>query len=162
MEGDPEKVSADGYDRVNYLISTNPGEPIKPLNQVASGGELSRIMLALKTVLADRDGVDTLIFDEIDSGISGKTAWKVAEKIGRLGRAHQILCITHLPQIAAMADTHFLIEKKVEEGHAVTHIREVHGEDSVKELARLLGGEEISSSALENAREMKKTAMEIK
>ena len=162
VEGDPEKVSADGYDRVNYLISTNPGEPIKPLNQVASGGELSRIMLALKTVLADRDGVDTLIFDEIDSGISGKTAWKVAEKIGRLGRAHQILCITHLPQIAAMADTHFLIEKKVEEGHAVTHIREVHGEDSVKELARLLGGEEISSSALENAREMKKTAMEIK
>ena len=162
VEGDPEKVSADGYDRVNYLISTNPGEPIKPLNQVASGGELSRIMLALKTVLADRDGIDTLIFDEIDSGISGKTAWKVAEKLGRLGRAHQILCITHLPQIAAMADTHFLIEKKVEEGHAVTHIREVHGEDSVKELARLLGGEEISSSALENAREMKKTAMEIK
>ena len=162
VESSPEKLSSDGYDQVDYLISTNPGEPVKPLNQVASGGELSRIMLALKTVLAHRDGIDTLIFDEIDSGISGKTAWKVAEKIGRLGQAHQIVCITHLPQICAMADSHFLIEKKVESGHAVTQIQEVVAEDSVRELARLLGGEEISSSALENAKEMKKSASDMK
>ena len=162
VDSNPEKLCSDGFDQVDYLISTNPGEPVKLLNQVASGGELSRIMLALKTVLAHRDGIDTLIFDEIDSGISGKTAWKVAEKIGRLGRAHQILCITHLPQICAMADTHFLIEKKVESGHAVTQIQEVVSEDSVRELARLLGGDEISNSALENAREMKKSASEMK
>ncbi len=115
-----DKISEDGYDKIEFLISTNPGETKKPLQQVASGGELSRIMLAFKSVLADEDGTDTLIFDEIDTGISGKTAWKVAEKLGRLSGNHQIICITHLPQIAAMADSHYLIEKKVKKERTVT------------------------------------------
>lgn len=162
VESDPDKIASDGYDQITYRISTNPGEPLKPLAQVASGGELSRIMLALKTVLADKDQTESLIFDEIDSGISGKTAWKVAEKIGRLGKQHQVICITHLPQIAAMADTHFLIEKKVENGHALTQIREVAEESSIDELARLLGGDEISAISRENAKEMKAAAGAIK
>ena len=100
-----EKIGPGGYDQAAFMISTNPGEAPRPLSQVASGGELSRIMLALKTVLADKDEIETLIFDEIDTGISGKTAWKVSEKMGILGQKHQLICITHLPQIAAMADT---------------------------------------------------------
>ena len=107
-----ESCSADGQDDAVFYISTNPGEPVKPLSSVASGGELSRIMLALKTVTARQEAVGTFIFDEIDAGISGKTAWKVSEKLGILGRTHQIICITHLPQIAAMADTHFYIKKE--------------------------------------------------
>ncbi|MDE7403674.1 MAG: DNA repair protein RecN, partial [Lachnospiraceae bacterium] len=106
-----ESFAADGYDKVEFLISTNPGEALKPMWQIASGGELSRIMLAFKTVFADKDETDTLVFDEIDTGISGKTAWKVSEKLGRLSKNHQIICITHLAQIAAMADAHFMIEK---------------------------------------------------
>lgn len=162
VDNDEENIHGDGYDQITYLISTNPGEPMKQLAQVASGGELSRIMLALKTVLADKDRTESLIFDEIDAGISGKTAWKVAEKIGLLGKQHQVICITHLPQIAAMADSHFLIEKTVEDGHAVTQIREVCEEGSIDELARLLGGDEISSISRENAKEMKSLAKAIK
>lgn len=147
-----------GTDEVEFMISTNPGEPLKPLGKVASGGELSRIMLAIKTVLAENDHIETLIFDEIDSGISGRTAQMVSEKMNELGRSHQIICITHLPQIAAMADEHFLIEKSVENETTVSRIHELSEEESVQELARMLGGVEITDTVLENAREMKKMA----
>ncbi|MCM1040013.1 MAG: DNA repair protein RecN [Ruminococcus sp.] len=157
-----EKISAEGYDKVTFLISTNPGESLKELSQVASGGELSRIMLALKTVLADKDEIETLIFDEIDTGISGKTAWKVSEKMGILGRKHQLICITHLPQIAAMADTHFQIEKSVISKRSVTQIRKLDEEESIKELARMLGGASITETVINNAREMKDLATKSK
>ena len=140
------------------MISTNKGETLKPLHQVASGGELSRIMLAFKTVLADKDDIQTLIFDEIDAGISGKTAWKVSEKLGILGKNHQIICITHLPQIAAMSDVHFLIEKSAKKGRTVTTIKKITQEDDLRELARMLGGAEITEAALRNAKEMKELA----
>jgi len=154
-----EKYTADGYDKVEFLISTNPGEAIRPLWQIASGGELSRIMLAFKTVFADRDETDTLVFDEVDTGISGVTAWKVSEKLGRLSKDHQIICITHLPQIAAMADTHFLIEKNLREERTVTDIRELSEEESLRELARLLGSGSITEAVLGNAREIREKAM---
>lgn len=157
-----EKIGPDGYDSVAFMISTNPGEALKALSQIASGGELSRIMLAFKTVLADKDDIDALIFDEIDTGISGKTAWKVSEKMGILGKKHQIICITHLPQIAAMADTHFQIEKSVEEERTSTHIKELNENESVEELARMLGGAVITENVLNNAREMKDLARKSK
>ncbi len=157
-----DKISEDGYDNIEFLISTNPGEKKKPLQQVASGGELSRIMLAFKSVLADRDETDTLIFDEIDTGISGKTAWKVAEKLGQLSVNHQIICITHLPQIAAMADSHYLIEKKVKEERTVTGITELGEKESLNELARLLGSGSVTEAVLTNAREMKEMAQKSK
>ena len=150
--------TAEGYDKVEFLISTNPGEAMRPLWQIASGGELSRIMLAFKTVFADKDGTDTLVFDEIDTGISGVTAWKVSEKLGRLSKDHQIICITHLPQIAAMADSHFLIEKGVKEERTVTDLRLLTQEESLKELARLLGSGSLTEAVLSNAREMKEKA----
>ncbi len=158
----PGHFSAEGYDDIEFMISTNKGERLKPLSQVASGGELSRIMLAFKTVLADKDEISSLIFDEIDTGISGKTAWKVSEKLGILGRNHQIICITHLPQIAAMSDVHFLIEKGAKKERTVTTIRQIAGEEDLRELARMLGGAEITDAALENAREMKELARNTK
>ena len=147
--------TSNGYDEVEFLISTNPGETPKPLGKIASGGELSRIMLALKTVLANNDEIETLIFDEIDTGISGRTAQKVSEKMDLIGRNHQVICITHLPQIAAMADTHFLIEKTVESGRTTSKIHRLPQEESVAELARMLGGVSITETVLENAKEMK-------
>ncbi|MBE5829269.1 MAG: DNA repair protein RecN [Butyrivibrio sp.] len=162
VRSDEDKITAGGFDDVEFMISTNPGEAIRPLDQIASGGELSRIMLALKTVVADRGDISTLIFDEIDAGISGKTAWKVSEKLGELSRDHQIICITHLPQIAAMADTHFMIEKGLEEGRTVTNIYGLKGDDSIRELARLLGGDEITDAAIENAKEMRGMAVNAK
>ena len=159
---DAKAFSTDGYDQVEFMISTNPGEAVKPLWQIASGGELSRIMLAFKTVFADKDDTDTLVFDEIDTGISGKTAWKVAEKLGRLSRNHQIICITHLSQIASMADSHFLIEKNIKNDRTVTDIRELTGEESLKEMARLLGSGELTEAVLCNAREMRQTAEKVK
>lgn len=153
-----DKLTENGYDEVEFMISTNPGEPMKPLHQVASGGELSRIMLALKTVLADKDQIDTLIFDEIDSGISGKTAWKVSEKMAELAKKHQIISITHLPQIAAMADNHYVIEKKVEQQKTRTDIMLLDEETSIEELSRMLGGEEITEAVRSNAKEMRNQA----
>lgn len=154
--------TANGTDDAEFLISTNPGEPVKPLGKVASGGELSRIMLAIKTVLADNDAIETLIFDEIDSGISGRTAQMVSEKMNVLGRNHQIICITHLPQIAAMADAHYLIEKSVENQTTVSRIRELSSEESIEELARMLGGVEITDKVRESAKEMKELARQKK
>ena len=144
-----------GLDEVEAYVSLNPGEPLRPLREVGSGGELSRIMLSIKTVLADTEGVSTLIFDEIDSGISGRTAEKVGEKLQKIAKNHQVILITHLPQIAAKADHHFLIEKTVEEGATHTRIHPLGEKESIEELARLLGGDEISEASLENARELK-------
>ena len=158
----PERMGENGYDQVTFLISTNTGEALKELTQVASGGELSRIMLALKTVLADKDEIETLIFDEIDTGISGRTAWKVSEKMGILGKSHQLICITHLPQIAAMADSHFYIEKQVINDRSITEIRRLQERESVEELARMLGGAVITENVLKNAEEMKDLARKTK
>lgn len=153
-----DNISSTGYDEIEFLISLNPGEDLKPMQNIASGGELSRIMLAFKSVFADAKDVSTLIFDEIDAGISGVTAYKVAEKIGELSQKHQILCVTHLPQIAAMADAHYKIEKSIEDGRTVTRIYPLNEEGAVGELARMLGTDEISDSALANARELRKKA----
>ncbi len=150
--------TANGFDDPEFVISSNPGEPLRPLGQAASGGELSRIMLAIKTVLAETDDIPTLIFDEIDTGISGRTAQKVSEQLGIISRKHQVICITHLPQIAAMADRHFEIRKEVAGGRTVTRIRGLSHEEMSTELARLLGGAEITPAVLQNAREMKALA----
>ncbi len=157
-----KQMAADGFDDIEFMISTNPGEELKPLGMVASGGELSRIMLGIKTVLAEKDAVITLIFDEIDAGISGRTAWKVSEKLGALSNAHQVICITHLPQIAAMADTHFLIEKETDGNSTVTGIHKLDDPGVKEELARLLGADELSRAALSNAEEIKNQAAKIK
>lgn len=157
-----KEPSADGADDVEFLLSTNPGETPKSLGAVASGGELSRIMLAIKAVLAEKDAVDTLIFDEIDAGISGRTAWRVSEKLSRLSEAHQVICITHLPQIAAMADSHFVIEKETDGSSTQTEIRKLSEEGTKEELARLLGADSLSEKALENAGELRKQAENIK
>ena len=154
--------TAKGKDDVEFLVATNPGAGLYPLGKVASGGELSRIMLAVKTVFADVDRIETLIFDEIDVGISGRTAQKVSEKMSILGKEHQIICITHLPQIAAMADTHFVIEKQTSGGETRTEIRCLTAAESEEELARMLGGAEITDAVLANAREMKKLAKDGK
>ena len=153
-----KEYTAGGFDDIEYEISTNPGESLKPLGKIISGGELSRIMLAIKAILADRDQIETLIFDEIDTGISGRTAQKVSEKMAVIGRCHQVLCITHLPQIAAMADTHFEIEKHQKDNETITEIHPLEGDDSVRELARLLGGAEITQAVFDNAKEMKELA----
>ena len=151
-----------GIDDVEFMISMNPGLPVRPLAEIASGGELSRIMLAIKTVMADKDEIETLIFDEIDVGISGRTAQKISEKMAYIGKKHQVICITHLAQIAAMADAHFLIEKTVEDQTTTTDIQLLNEEQSVEELARILGGAEITAAVLENAREMKELANRTK
>ena len=151
-------LSANGHDEACFMISMNPGSPVKPLGDVASGGELSRIMLAIKTVLADKDQTETLIFDEIDVGISGRTAQKVSEKMAVIARSRQILCITHLAQIASMADNHFYIEKNIQGKNTVTSIRRLSEEESVEELARILGGTTITATTLQSAKEMKEMA----
>lgn len=157
-----EQPTLSGYDRVEFLISTNPGLPLRPIGQVASGGELSRIMLAVKSVLADVDKIETLVFDEIDTGVSGRTAQMVAEKLCVISRKHQVICITHLPQIAAMADTHFQIVKEMEEDSTKTEMKMLYEDASVNELARLLGGAKITDTVLQSAKEMKQMAAEKK
>ena len=153
-----DSFTANGFDDGEFYISTNPGEPIKPLGNVASGGELSRIMLAIKSVLADRENTPTLIFDEIDTGISGITAGKVAEKMHGIAANRQVICITHLPQIAAMADSHFLIKKHAQGSKTQTKISCLNDKDSVYELARILGGANITDKIIESAVEMKEMA----
>lgn len=146
--------TADGKDKVEFLISANAGEHLKPLAKIASGGEMSRVMLALKTVLVDADEIGTFIFDEIDTGVSGRTARKVGEKMRFLGGKRQILCITHLPQIAAMADHHFLIEKESSHGETTTQVTPLEQEGSVLEVARLMGGSGVTETTLAAAREL--------
>lgn len=150
--------TANGIDEAEFYLSANPGEALRPMGLAASGGELSRIMLVIKSVLADKEDTPTLIFDEIDTGISGITAGKVAEKMRFIGKSRQVLCITHLAQIAAMANTHYLIQKSAEENSTHTRIYELDEEASVQELARLLGGAVITDSILQSAKEMKYSA----
>ncbi|MBP3506443.1 MAG: DNA repair protein RecN [Lachnospiraceae bacterium] len=157
-----EQPTGNGMEEAYFVISTNIGEEMKPLWEVASGGELSRIMLAVKSCLAEVDDIDTLIFDEIDVGISGRTAQKVSEKLSALGRQHQVICISHLPQIAAMADAHYKIEKQVQGEKTVTQIYPLEEEASVEEIARMLGGVEITETVLSSAAEMKEMAKRTK
>ncbi|MBQ9827829.1 MAG: DNA repair protein RecN [Lachnospiraceae bacterium] len=162
IELEKTEPAAKGRDSVSFLISVNPGEDLKPLSKVASGGELSRIMLALRSVLASGDEVGTLIFDEIDTGISGRTAQKVAEKLFAIGSVNQVVCITHLPQIAAMADEQFRIEKHQEGERTVTTVERLSREGQVEELARMSGGARITDAVMKNAGEMKELADELK
>ena len=161
-EHDATHRKKNGCDTIIFMISLNPGEPLKPLSNVASGGELSRIMLAVKTIFADKDQTGTLVFDEIDSGISGKTAWKVSEKLAVLRKEHQVICITHLPQIAAMADCHFCIQKSTTDNRTSTSVHRLTEEESIAEIGRLLGTDELTDAVLQNATEMKNMAKQTK
>ncbi len=147
-----------GMDKTEFLISTNPGEPPKPLVRVASGGELSRVMLAIKSILADADGADTLIFDEIDTGVSGAAAVSIAKKLSAIGRNKQVICITHLPQLTAVADNHYLIRKDTDSDMAFTSLEELDVEGRERELARIIDGTQVSEIALSHAKEMLKNA----
>lgn len=148
------KLNPRGADEVRFLISTNPGEPVKPLSRIASGGELSRIMLAIKNVLTQSEDVGTLIFDEIDTGVSGRAAQKIAVKLGEISRSKQTLCVTHLPQLAAMGDHHLLIQKSVSDAHTYTDVRPLEGETRARELARMISGDAITELSLRNAEEL--------
>ena len=158
IESDENRISGTGTDNVEFMLSANKGQPLLPLAKVASGGELSRIMLAFKSVTGDFDGVGTMIFDEIDSGISGLTASIVGEKLLNMAGSHQIVCITHLPQIAACADRHYLLEKHTEGEETFTTLREIKGDEQVDEIARLVGGRTLTETTRENARELIKQA----
>ncbi len=156
------KIKHNGMDDVEFMISTNIGEPMQSLGKIVSGGEMSRIMLALKTILADVDEISTLIFDEIDTGISGRTAQKVAEKLAIIAKRHQVICITHLPQIAAMSDYHYLIEKSIDNSRPNTHVTLLNQSKIVEEISRLMGGAEITTTTIESAKEIKNMATNFK
>ncbi len=157
-----DQMKKNGCSYITFMISLNRGEPLKPLAAVASGGELSRIMLAFKSVFADKDQTETLVFDEIDAGISGKTAWKVSEKLAVLRNNHQVICITHLPQIAAMADVHFCIEKSSSDERTSTTVEKLDENESIAEIGRLLGTDQLTDAVLQNALEMKNMAKQTK
>ena len=157
-----DRILADGIDQIRFMISTNPGLPMRPVQEVASGGELSRIMLALKSVAAQADGVDTLIFDEIDTGISGETANRVAKKMALISKDHQVIAITHLPQIAAMADSHYFIRKQTDQNNTQTMITRLDKEDSLKEISRMISGDQRSEASMQHAKEMKTLADQTK
>lgn len=158
---DPDKVRDLGCEDVKFLISPNPGEELRPLRRIASGGELSRVMLALKSIGKERDRLKTLIFDEIDAGIGGKTAESIAQKLRDLARTHQIICITHLPQIASFARHHFRIEKTIDRQRTFTSIKALDFEERVAEVARLISGSQITETSLRNAREMLERNQEV-
>ena len=153
-EGGIGRIRPEGIDRVEFMISPNPGEELRPLSRIASGGELSRIMLAIKTILSRTASVETIVFDEVDSGVSGATAEVVGEKISSLAGYHQIVCITHLPQIACQGETHFLVKKEIKDGRTGAAISELSPEERVQEIARLLAGREVTPRAVAHAREM--------
>lgn len=154
IKSDKNNISSDGFDEIEFLISPNPGEPLKPLAKIASGGEMARIMLAFKTILADVDNIPTLIFDEIDVGISGRIAQIVAQKMAIISSSHQLICVTHLPQIAAMADRHFSIEKYTDEKRTYTTARVLHEGERQMELAKMLGDARLSKLSLDHALEL--------
>jgi DNA repair protein RecN (Recombination protein N) len=154
IDGVRRYVDANGMDQVEFLISPNPGEPLRPLAKIASGGELSRVMLAIKTILAGTDQVETLIFDEVDTGVSGRAAQAIAEKLARVAGKRQVLCITHLPQVASLADAHFLIKKEMSEHETRTVVERLSDDERVVELARMLGGAEVTTKTEAHAREM--------
>jgi len=147
-----------GFDDVSFMISTNPGEPLKPLERVLSGGELSRIMLALKCVFADKDEISTLIFDEIDTGISGAVGQRVGEKMYQVSLGHQVLCITHLPQIAILSDHHYFVSKEVVNDKTFTRIRMLSIEDKINQVASMMGGNGVTEATIQNVKEMLKFA----
>ncbi|HHW02673.1 MAG TPA: DNA repair protein RecN [Thermoanaerobacterales bacterium] len=156
------KISEEGFDQVEFMISTNPGEPLKPLAKIISGGETSRIMLAMKNIMAKVDNIPCLIFDEIDTGIGGRTAQIVGEKLAMVARSHQVLCVTHSPQIASLGDAHFLIKKQTTDGITSTKVSELTGDERINELARMLGGAKITDNTLAHAGEMLELAKKIK
>ena len=147
-------LDGDGMDAVRFLMSANTGEALRPIHKIASGGELARIMLAMKNVLSEQDHVGTMVFDEVDTGVSGRAAQKVAEKMARISRSKQVLCVTHLPQLAAMADTHFSVEKGEKNGRTYTEVRRLEREQRRQELARLTGGSHVSQTMLDGAEEL--------
>jgi DNA repair protein RecN (Recombination protein N) len=159
---DAKTFFQNGYDKVQFCISTNPGEPVKPLERIVSGGELSRVMLALKTVFVDKDKIPSIIFDEIDTGISGRIAQCVGEKMFAISSKHQVFCITHLPQIASMSDVHYLISKYVKENKTYTEVHPTTDEEKELEIARMIGGAEVTKLTLENSKELIKMAYQKK
>ena len=150
----PGKLTLNGMDTIEFLISANIGEDPKPIAKIASGGELSRIMLALKNVIADKDSIGTLIFDEIDTGVSGKAAQKIGMKLGEISEIRQVLCVTHLSQIAVMADNHLLIEKNIVNDRTSTTVKSLSFDERKYEIARIMGGDNISELMLENAQQL--------
>ena len=152
-----EDADSQGLDRVSFLIATNPGEPLKALENVASGGELSRMMLAMKTIFAKKQTLSTNILDEVDTGVSGRVAAAIAEKIARISKNNQVLCITHLPQVAATADHHLYISKEVKKGRTSTSVKYLEEDEKIKEIAEMLAGSELSEHTLITARELRKS-----
>ena len=151
-----ENYNERGLDEVSFLISTNTGEPVKPLEKVLSGGELSRIMLAFKCVFADKDGISTLIFDEIDTGVSGAVAQRIGEKMYQVSLNHQVLCITHLPQIAILSDHHYFVSKSIKDNKTFTNIKILNKDEKIHQVATMLGGNEVTQATYENVKEMLK------
>jgi len=149
-----KQLSSSGFDTVEFYLTTNPGEGMKPLVRVASGGELSRILLALKSIFSRKQGITSIVFDEVDTGVSGRVAQAIAEKIAKIAANSQVLCITHLPQVAAVADNQYFIEKAIQEGRTETHVRKLSEEERVAEIARMLSGAEITDLTIEHAREL--------
>jgi len=154
IDFEAKEPAADGCDVIRFLMSANVGEDLRPIAKIASGGELARIMLALKNVLAEQEAVATLVFDEVDTGVSGRAAQKVAEKLAQVSRRKQVLCVTHLPQLAAMADTHFRVEKGEKGGRTYTRVTELERAGRMDELARITGGERITEALLAGAAEL--------
>lgn len=154
VNGEKVAVTKDGIDQIQFLVAPNPGEGLRPLAKIASGGELSRLMLVLKVIMAEEDRIPTMVFDEIDTGIGGRTAQAVAEKLLLLGLSHQVICVTHLPQIASMADRHYYIEKKTVADRTIVEVRALEEKERVEELARMLGGAEVTATTREHAQEM--------
>ena len=162
VDFEEKALDSDGIDQVRFLMSANVGEELRPIHKIASGGELARIMLALKNVLSEQDQVGTMVFDEVDTGVSGRAAQKVAEKMARISRKKQVLCVTHLPQLAAMADTHFAVEKGETNGRTYTRVKELERAERRAELARLTGGSRITDTMLQGAEELLVAADEFK
>ncbi|MGP4072435.1 DNA repair protein RecN [Piscibacillus sp. B03] len=159
-KGQTVKLTRNGLDHVQFMISTNPGEPLKPLQKVASGGEISRIMLALKSIFAEHQNMTSVIFDEVDTGVSGRVAQSIAKKIHQISNNSQVLCITHLPQVAAMADQHLLIEKDQSDNHTTTRVKKLNQNESIVEISRMMSGTEITETTLQHAEELIKQAKE--
>ncbi|CQR46778.1 DNA repair protein RecN [Paraliobacillus sp. PM-2] len=162
LDGKPVQLGENGYDHVRFLISTNPGEPVKEMNKVASGGELSRIMLALKKIFAHHQGVTSVIFDEVDTGVSGRVAQAIAEKIYNISTGSQVLCITHLPQVASMADTHLLIQKQIKDNRTITSVESLSTDKRITEIGRMITGTELTATSREHARELIDRAEQLK
>ncbi|MCY8807315.1 DNA repair protein RecN [Bacillus atrophaeus] len=162
VNGQPVQLTDQGIDMVKFLISTNTGEPLKPLSKVASGGELSRVMLALKSIFSSQQDVTSIIFDEVDTGVSGRVAQAIAEKIHKVSMGSQVLCITHLPQVAAMADTHLLIAKESKDGRTTTHVTPLSKQEKVAEIGRMIAGVEVTDLTKRHAKELLKQANQVK